>query len=388
MPINRRVELVVKISKYCNLRCNYCYEFSQLGDKTRMSFDNIKNLFDNIRSSVESLAIDEIFFFWHGGEPFMVPIDFYERLGKIQKEVFGGTVKYYNVPQTNLTILTERHIEFIKSRSFFNYLGVSFDVYGDQRVDTDGQLCNEKIVDNLQKLIDHEIPFSAISVLARNTLPHIKQIYRFFDALNIEHRILPYYMTADSDQAQRHRLGHDEIVEAYKELFHEWLSSERSTAVAPIMDYVRFAVLHLSKVRENRFDRFDRFASECVFIVDINGDVYGMPAVYDADYLYGNLFRTQFSEILKSGARRRSIMLSQQRMQRFCHQCPYFGACPGEFVANATYEQQKLLEARGCLVRDVIEHIVEVFERTHLKNFVLKTQKAEAAGSPALALLS
>jgi uncharacterized protein len=348
-----------------------------------MSFDNIKSLFDNIRSSVENLAIDEIFFFWHGGEPFMVPIDFYERLGKIQKEVFGAKVKYYNIPQTNLTILTERHIEFLKNRSFFAYLGVSFDVYGDQRVDTAGQLCTEKIVGNLQKLIDHEIAFSAISVLARNTLPYVKQIYRFFDELNIEHRMLPYYMTADSDQAQQHRLSHDEIVEAYKEIFHEWLSSERSTSVVPIVDYVRFAVLYLGKIQEGRFDRF---ASECVFIVDVNGDVYGMPSAYDEDYLYGNLFRTQFSEILKSGARQRSIMLSQERMQRFCNQCPYFGACPGEFVANATYEQRKLLETRGCLVRDLIEHIVEVFERTHLKNFVLKTQKAEAAGSPALSI--
>ena len=34
-------QFVMKISKYCNLRCTYCYEYNELGNKERMSLDHI-----------------------------------------------------------------------------------------------------------------------------------------------------------------------------------------------------------------------------------------------------------------------------------------------------------------------------------------------------------
>ena len=37
MAINASPQFVLKISKYCNLRCDYCYEFPHLGDKARMA---------------------------------------------------------------------------------------------------------------------------------------------------------------------------------------------------------------------------------------------------------------------------------------------------------------------------------------------------------------
>jgi sulfatase maturation enzyme AslB (radical SAM superfamily) len=33
----RQLEFVVKLSKYCNLRCSYCYEFEDLHKKDRMN---------------------------------------------------------------------------------------------------------------------------------------------------------------------------------------------------------------------------------------------------------------------------------------------------------------------------------------------------------------
>ena len=77
-------------------------------------------------------------------------------------------------------------------------------------------------------------------------------------------------------------------------------------------------------------------------------------------------------------------------MQRFCHPCPYFGSCPGGFVADATRVERDLLEASGCPVRAMLDHILDVFKRTDLKDFVLESYKADrtASGneSPALSV--
>jgi len=374
MAINASPQFVLKVSKYCNLRCDYCYEFPHLGDKARMNLNQIQAAFQNIKSSINELAIERVNFIWHGGEPFLVPLEFYEQVNLIQKNIFGTEFEYMNTLQTNLTVLTNRHIEFLKG-GFFEYIGVSFDVYGDQRVDTKGKSSADLVRANLRKLIDHQIAFGAIAVLARDTLPDIKQIYRFFDALGVEHRILAYYRTVGSEQTQRHGLDFDELVGAYKDVFHEWLASERATPVYPIKDLVRFAVQRIMGIDN---DRYDPSTSERVFVVDVNGDVSN---VSESEFCYGNLFCSPLREIAESEVRVRSIALSQERMQRFCHQCPYFGNCPGVFVANATSIECEVLKTIGCPVRAVLDHMLDVFKRTELNDFILESYKADDGAS-------
>ena len=41
--------------------------------------------------------------------------------------VFTGGLEVTNVVQSNLTILTDRHVDFLKSSGFFRGIGVSFD---------------------------------------------------------------------------------------------------------------------------------------------------------------------------------------------------------------------------------------------------------------------
>src|SRR6202035_1430704 len=173
MGIDTSPQFVFKISKYCNLRCDYCYEFPYLGDTARMSLDQIRRAFQNIQISASQLGIESVDFIWHGGEPFLIPLEFYEEVNSLQNEVFGAGFKYRNSVQTNLTVLTDRHIEFLKG-GFFNDIGVSFDVYGDQRVDKKGRSSAETVRANIRKLLNHQIGFGAIAVLARDSQPHIK----------------------------------------------------------------------------------------------------------------------------------------------------------------------------------------------------------------------
>ena len=46
------IMFVVKISKFCNLRCSYCYEFEELGQRRRMSLADLHAFFTNVRDAV------------------------------------------------------------------------------------------------------------------------------------------------------------------------------------------------------------------------------------------------------------------------------------------------------------------------------------------------
>lgn len=61
-------QFVMKISKYCNLRCNYCYEYNELGNKQRMSLDLISRIFENIARNADEF--ESVSFIWHGGSRF------------------------------------------------------------------------------------------------------------------------------------------------------------------------------------------------------------------------------------------------------------------------------------------------------------------------------
>ena len=382
MPIRRVAQFVMKITKYCNLRCAYCYEYRDLGNKERMSLGALGRMFENIVADPAVHQYEALSFIWHGGEPFLVPMDYYEAISDLQRKFLADKIPYENVVQTNLTVLTDQHLEFLKSERFFTGLGVSFDVYGDQRIDKAGKLRTEVVLKNMQRLIDHGIPFGAICVLARNTLPHFREIYRFYDQLGIPSKFLPFYLSSFEEQITDHALTYDVLVDALKSTFDEWISSKRATSVDPIDEYLSYAV---SYITEKRDTRYNKELDEYTFVVGLDGRVWGHGEAYLAGHEYGNLVHESFGAILHSKSRRRAIERTRLRLAEYCEKCPFFGACPGAFVADASAQQEKFLIESGCQVREVIDHIVNTFGRAGLSDTIL-AQVGQQQGNAAIAV--
>ena len=361
------IRFIIKLAKQCNLRCTYCYEYRELANRQRMSLDAIARMFENIARHVAAHACEFVSFVWHGGEPFMIPLSYYDEIRELQESYFPKALQVHNAVQTNLTIMTERHLDYLKSGAFFSGLGVSFDVHGDQRVDTRGQLKTGLVLNNLQKLIDAGISFGAIAVLARNTLPHVKEIYRFYDRLGIECRFIPFFKTSFAEQIADHAVSHGELVDALKTLFDEWMISETATAVDPIDEYIDYAVAYTTGQRDRRYNKQ---TDEYAFVVELDGGIWGHGEAYESELKYGNLIDEPFADILKSPGRRRAIDNAQRRIDAHCRHCPYYGACPGSFVADASVQQQSVLDQAGCPVRAVLDHIVAALERSTLSDLV------------------
>ncbi len=83
-------------------------------------------------------------------------------------------------------------------------------------------------------------------------------------------------------------------------------------------------------------------------------------------YCYGNVFDDGLNAILASRARGRAVKEANIRMDVYCRGCVYFGACPGQFVGEATPIEEHLLRHAGCTVREVISYIVARLEQTRL----------------------
>lgn len=358
------LQLVVKVTKYCNLRCRYCYEYAELGQKQRMALSDIAGMFRNLVPYARNHGFQHLHFTWHGGEPFLIPLSYYRDIAALQEQEFAGTgLEIWNTAQTNLTVLTPDHLAFLQSRELFDGIGVSYDVVGMDRVDSAGAVKNDLVARNLSTIDDCGIAFGGIAVLSRSTVAHVEAIYDFYDARRIPFRFLPFYLSADDAQSSRHSLTFNELVDALRRAFLRWAASENATSVDPIDDCLEYVTAYFSGNRTRRYDKRD---DEFVLIVNRDGNVWGMAETYDDMFRYGNLFQEEVGAILGSSGRNAAIDRANERLRTHCTTCPYFGACPGHFVGEATAIQERMLRESGCAIRALLDFMVPFFEETGL----------------------
>ena len=125
-PFARPLYVMAKpIGAACNLRCKYCYYI----EKSKL-FPNEHNMMNDetlerfIRDYIQSQSMQQILFTWHGGEPMLRPLAFYEKVIELQKRYAGGRI-IENSLQTNGTLITDEYAEFFAKNGWL--IGVSID---------------------------------------------------------------------------------------------------------------------------------------------------------------------------------------------------------------------------------------------------------------------
>ena len=358
----RFVQFVIKVSKLCNLRCKYCYEFPELAKRDAMTLEQLRTMYATIRDYYserdrEDGEQTEVRFIWHGGEPLLQPPAFYRATLADQSAIFGDAHSRFNLVQTNLTVLDDERIELLKNG--FDKVGVSIDLFGDLRVDAGGKLSQKKVLDNLDRLRRAGVGFGAITVLTRANLPHLHKIWNFYQRSGIQFRILPLFDGAFEDQHESYDITTRQMLDAYKQLVDWWLESESLMGVNPIVEHVQSVLKRFSSDEAPRV--YSRRAWIPTILVNTNGDCYAYGDPYgDPEWCYGNIFREPLSKILSSPAFERSVHESEKRMAKNCVNCPYFGGCDGYPIAE---DQSNCREHDGegirlcVLERGAMEHI-------------------------------
>lgn len=351
------VEWVVKISKQCNLRCTYCNEFPFLAEKDRMSLEDLKRMFGHI-ADFYAATPKRMDFVWHGGEPLLIEPDYYERILDLQHEAFDPVkVQFTNSVQTNLTILNDGILKLFKN--FFTNIGVSVDVFGDQRVTITGRPSQKIVLKNIQRLIDEQICFGCIAVLSRATAPYVEEIYHFFESIQKSFRLLPIDQAAYEGQQDRLALTDVEIVTAFKRAVDLWLMSDSNIKVYPIQDYIKNVVWYLHGA--NRQDYYDKINEEIVYIVNTDGSLFSNADAPFPEFCHGNIFRQPVASLKRSAGYFKAVNTAFQRMKEICSECQYYGICSGYYMAEATpMERNRGLDGRlKCSVAKPVQEYIE-----------------------------
>lgn len=350
-------QYVIKVSKLCNLRCTYCYEYPELANPARMSVGDLDSMFSHIAEHYRDEPSEKgIRFIWHGGEPLIQPPAYYREIFASQKRRFGDR-QIANDVQTNLMQLDDERIELL--RTGFNGVGVSIDVFGDLRLNVAGKPSQAKVLENMERLQDAGVLFGCITVLSRNNIAKVDRIFRFYEALSCSFRLLPLFQGATEEQNQGCEVTGREVLDALCQVTDLWLASESKIHVAPITDQMA----DLLRRRAPWFvpGYYERRTNESVVLVNTNGDLYSQGDAFVPGRAWGNIFRSPMRDILQSDARKRSVLAAETRMARACVRCEYFGACDGFAVAEDNRHYRDTVGAQGgtaCVVeRGLYRHL-------------------------------
>ncbi|MFE3190803.1 radical SAM protein [Nocardia sp. NPDC059240] len=361
---DRSLQIVVKVSKFCNLRCRYCYEYPELGNRAAMSNAQVAVMYRTLRDYIAMAdrrdgARTRLQFIWHGGEPLLQPPEFYRQTWADQREIFGAEIATSNSVQTNLVVLDDDRRRLL--REGFDSVGVSLDVAGGLRVNAAGRDSHDRVAGNLETLRADGVGVGCISVLTAQNIHAVDQVFRYFEERNLHFRVLPLFDTGAPGQTTPFEVSREQELSALAQLVDLWLSSETlERPPAPLDGYVQLAARHLAG--NQPCDYRDRREWLPLILVNTDGSCFTYGEPYgDPEWSIGNIFTESFADMLAGPVFERCAVQAERRVARNCLSCPFFDVCGGSLVAD-TETRDRDQDGHGtllCTARPMIAYIVE-----------------------------
>ena len=350
----RAFSLMIKpIGSTCNLHCRYCYylDKSQLyGGKEPMMDDIL--LEQIIKQYIETNEMNEVSFCWHGGEPLLTGLDFYEKAIDFQHKHANGKI-INNSLQTNGTLITDEWAHFFKDNGFL--IGVSIDgpkeIHDAFRKDALGQMSWENTVRGIEKLYRNNVEFNTLSTINHFSENKGLEVYDFLKKCGSNYMQFLPVMERINKLTKR--------IASPKEIdtgIAPW--SVESKAFGQFMCDIFFYWVKYD-IGQTYVQLFDATLAKyvgdnpgiCIFnetcgdnlIVEHNGDVYACDHFVYQDYKLGNLKQNTMQEMLDSNKQLEFGLSKRNNLTEICQNCKYRFACTGECPKHRFNDGQNAL---------------------------------------------
>lgn len=355
-PARTYAMLAKPVSGACNLRCAYCYYAGKetlLGQGAgRMSHEVLEAYIERSLAMHGRDAVVE--FAWHGGEPILAGLSFYEEAVRLERKHGRGRL-VRNSMQTNAMLLTDAWCRFFRDNDFA--IGVSIDgpeaLHNACRKGADGSGSFEAVMAGVRLLERHRVPFAALTTINRFNMEHPLEVYRFLRELTDYIQFLPVVEALptafEAEAGQRlatppgiHALGLTHPTASFSvtpegyggflcAVWDEWLGRDAGRVHVQLFDV---ALGHLQGL-PSALCVHDPLCghSGCV---EANGDVYACDRYAFPAYRLGNLTRRPLGELMEEN--RAFGMHKTCGLPQECLDCPYvrlcFGGCPKDRLSG------------------------------------------------------
>lgn len=359
----QNIHAIVMPNKLCNLACTYCYVLEKPSE--RMSLALAERVVDELLRYNDPIL--ETRFIWHGGEPMLAGIDFYQHVcSYIHAQYPNHMVQHYI--QTNGTLLTDKWIDLFLEENF--NVGVSLDGWKELhdacRKTRGGRGTFDKIFQNIMRAREKGLIVGILSVITRHALGHEEELFHFFYEHKLDFGFHPIIsLTPWMDQELS--ITSEEFADISIKLFDLgfFQPEPRVTSVTPTLHYAMAVMMGCS----SGFCVLAETCAEEYISIEPDGRVHVCDRFAgNADLAFGNITESSLEEILQSPARQ-AFQRRWQVLKAKCHGCAWasicYGGCPHEAYVKtgSIFERDPNCEAYRRIFRHVSDTISRELEK-------------------------
>lgn len=336
-----QINTLIKPTHACNMRCKYCFHEKYGYCHEILEMDNLKKYIELLSKRYERINL-----VWHGGEPLMVPLSYYEEIYDFIKKFDN---KFIFSLQTNGTLINQKVLDLFKEND--TNIGISFD--GLKNEETRGK--TKIILNNINLMHDNNIYPGAIMVVNQNNVNNLIEEYEYFKMLNLGLKINPMFNDGAAKDNNFFNLNPDEYINNFINLFKYWMHDKNcNISVSTCEELVSMVVNNHSGVCTY---------NSCLgkwLCLDSNGCLYPCDRLCVEKYNLGSVEKiSNIDDAFRNERFLKLLIDSYERRNKCIQNCEYFENCYGGCNANANLNQDNI----ACYIQKGI--------LKELKNYIL-----------------
>ena len=327
IPFGSPLYVMLKpIGSRCNLACRYCYylDKAQLYPNQEPLSEELLEIF--IQQYLEAQTMPQVLFTWHGGEPLLRPLSFYQRALALQQRYARGR-QIDNCIQTNGTLLTDEWCEFLRENRFL--VGISID--GPQTYH-DAYRCQsfEKVMRGIQLLQQHHVEWNAMATVNHLNADHPVEFYRFFKDIGCQYLQFTPVVERDSrEQITDTSVTPEQWGRFLCGVYDEWKQKDIGRIFVQLFD----ATLANWVGEPPGICSMSPYCGRAA-AMEANGDVYSCDHFVFPEYRLGNIRQQSLTTMLYGERQQQFGRNKSATLPRQCRECRFRFACHGECPKN------------------------------------------------------
>ncbi|MFJ9442733.1 cyclophane-forming radical SAM peptide maturase AmcB [Kitasatospora sp. NPDC101235] len=344
--------VVVQADSFCNLDCTYCY----LPDRKRrapMSVAIAEAVARSVAEFADTASPEPVEVVWHAGGPLAVGRSrLAELLAPFEPLRQAGLVEHS--VQTNAVLITPAWCDFLTAYGF--RVGVSIDgpsALNRRRVDWTGRPAFDRIMKGIGCLREYGVRFSAIAVVAAESIGDPEGLLDFVADLGCH--------TVGLNMEEREGVNIDRAVptaEQAREFWRRTIAWSRCNRDLTVREIDRLGG-YLRDVRDGHRAAWDRVLIDPIPTIASNGDVVllspelaGTTDPAYEDFRAGNVLERSIGSMLDRAHRLRYVREFLTGLDACEATCDVFDFCRGAQAGNRYFENGRLdtTETNYCRV--------------------------------------
>ena len=327
IPFGSPLYVMLKpVGSRCNLACRYCYYI----DKERHEEMTDDLLDEFIRQYLEAQTQPEVLFTWHGGEPLLRPVSFYQKALQMQQRyAHGRTVD--NCLQTNGTLITPEWCQFFHDNRFL--IGISIDgpqdLHDAYRRSPRQQQTWQQVMHAIELLNRYDVMWNAMATVNHLTAAEPQRFYRFFRDIGCQYLQFTPVVERHQGKVTDYSVTPGLWGRFLCGVYDEWVQQDIGEVYVQLFD----ATLANWVGEAPGLCSMSPLCGRCA-AMESNGDVYSCDHFVFPDYLLGNIRTSTLTSMLYGERQQQFGRNKSERLSRQCRECPYLFACHGECPRN------------------------------------------------------